>query len=398
MVKKERKASTRIDPGRFKVNPPKPKYALWSVALVSLIFLFFALSFLFAGATIIIDPKVKDANLDKDFSAVRGNNPDTLPFDVVLISGQYSKSVPISGEQEIKEAARGQAMLYNAWSSSPQILSKDTRLFGSNDKVYKIAARTTIPGKERDGVPGRVEVSIYAAEPGEGHNSGPLDFKIPGFEGTPKYSQIYGRSKGDITGGISGTYGVISEEVRKNTEEELKKALREKLIKQARDQTPPGFILFDGAAFLDVLEKAEPQIKTSGEGEMKLSGSLTGFLFDEQKLWREITETVIEGYDGAPVEIVNVRDLSFSLLSEKNLSGDGIKNISFHLSGPVKIVWQVDASLLKEEAAGKKKKDFPAVLGAHPSVSSAVLKLRPFWKRSFPEESEDIEIIVNEPK
>src|SRR5258708_10823069 len=61
------------------------KYALWGVALASVVFLFFALSYLFSGAKITINLKVKNIVLDQDFSSIKDSSTDDLPYDLVVI-------------------------------------------------------------------------------------------------------------------------------------------------------------------------------------------------------------------------------------------------------------------------------------------------------------------------
>src|SRR5258708_6122625 len=45
-------------------------YAIWGVAFASVVFLFFALSYFFSGAKIIINPKLKNIALNQDFSVL----------------------------------------------------------------------------------------------------------------------------------------------------------------------------------------------------------------------------------------------------------------------------------------------------------------------------------------
>ena len=85
----------------------------------------------------------------------------------------------------------------------------------------------------KDGKPGSVEVNIYANEAGAEYNSEPLDFKILGWKGDPKYEKFYGRSKGTITGGLKGTLPALSDQEKAAISVELKQALEEKLIEKS---------------------------------------------------------------------------------------------------------------------------------------------------------------------
>jgi hypothetical protein len=158
-----------------------PKYVLWFVALISVIFCFFAFSYLFSKAEIVVNPKIKEVALNENFSATKDASGDSLGFNTVIISGEESETVQATEEKEVKEVATGSVVIYNSFSSVPQNLNIDTRLEGSNGKIYKTLTKATVPGMTKGKVPGSVEVKIYAAQPGEEYNSDPLDFKIYGF-------------------------------------------------------------------------------------------------------------------------------------------------------------------------------------------------------------------------
>ena len=68
------------------------------------------------------------------------------------------------------------------------------------------------------------------------------------------------------------------------------------------------------------------------------------------------------------------------------------------MSGDIKIIWEIDARELADDLLGKQKKDFNQILSQYPNIDTADVNIRPFWKRSFPEKTKDIEVIVNYPE
>src|SRR3989338_5471809 len=230
------------------------RYGLWIVATISLVFLFFAFSYVFSNATVTVNPKKVAVVLNENLSANLDSNTGALSFHLMEISGEESKEVETDMQKEILKQATGVALLYNAFSSVPQLLSIDTRLEGSNGKIYKTKVKTTVPGISKDGTPGKVEVVIYAADAGEAGNSEPLDFKIFGFKGTPKYAKFYGRSQGPIHGGVQGVFPVLEDSKKIRAENEMKASLKTKLLRKATDQIPAGFIMFKDAVYLDTEE------------------------------------------------------------------------------------------------------------------------------------------------
>lgn len=387
---------------KTKIPKNKSSYLLWFVALFSLTFCLFAFSFLFSSAVVTITPKTKEVNLNQNLSASSDPSSSGLSFNLVVIEGVESKTIQTTEEREEKRNATGTVLIFNAFSSAPQRLDIDTRLEGSNGKMYKTKNKITVPGKSKDGTPGSVEVGIYAAEAGEAYNSAPLDFKIFGFKGTEKYSKFYGRSKGEITGGFVGQAPYVSEENKVAVLAVLKTALEEKLVKKA---TAPGFILFKDAVFLKTDEgKVDFDSSKSNQLTAKLSGTLTGILFDENKLTKKIAESNVEKYDGSDVFIPNVKDLTFSMtspqadFSDSSTPFQNIKNISFNLKGSAKIVWKLDTDKFIDELLGRSKKDFYKILAEYPNVTSSKLVLNPSWKTSIPEKSKNIKVIVNYPE
>lgn len=383
---------------KIKENPPKRRSKLWIVASFSILFLFIALSFVFARATVTVTPKKQDVNLNQSLSANKDNNSSGLSFDLVVISGEESKMVKGSTEKNVETKAEGQVIIYNNYSTKTQTLVKNSSLEGSNGKIYKLSSQVVVPGMTKSGGVGKIETTIYAAVAGEEYNSAPLDFKLPIFKGTAKYTKFYARSKGDITGGLRGKYYQLSDEDKTTTVSSLKSNLTNKLSQKIINQIPAGFILFKDAVFLNTNEKDINTSSTSADGmvNVTLKGTLYGFLFNEEKITKKIAESVVEKYDGSKVHIPDIKDLTFSL-NNKDISFSDVKKVDFTLSGVSKIVWDVDVDGLLADVLGKKKKEFPLILTEYKNLDSANLKVTPPWKLSLPDKTKNIKIIVNNP-
>ncbi|MFA5791524.1 MAG: hypothetical protein WC884_00620 [Candidatus Paceibacterota bacterium] len=376
----------------------KSRYMLWFVAFISVLFCVFAFSFVFSKAEVKIDPKIKDIVLNENLSASEDSNNNTLFFDLVKINEEESKNIQANGEKDVFEKAIGSVIIFNTFSSSSQALNIDTRLEGSNGKIYKTQTKTVVPGMGKNNTPGSVEVKIYAAEAGEEYNSSPLDFKILGFKGTSKYSKFYGRSKGEIVGGFKGKVPAISISDEVNAINDLKNALQAKLLQKATDH-PDEVVLFKDAVFIslddsNILSTYNKDNSTT----FTLKGTLFGILFNEKEITKRIAKNNIDKYDGSDIYIQNIEDLTFSLLNKENILFDNIKNIDFNLSGSIKIVWKIDVDKFTTVLLNKSKKDFSQILSQYPNINSAILTLSPFWKMSLPNKVEKIKIVVNYPK
>ncbi len=371
---------------------------IWFLALLCVLTLIFALSWFFSEAKVTINPKVLDVALDKNFFSAKGALTSDLAFDLIVVSGEAKREVVGAEKREVEESAKGRVIIYNNYSSATQRLDINTRLEGSNGKIYKTEKQIVVPGKKSDGTPGSIEVNVYASLPGESYNSGPLDFTIFGFKGTPKYSKFYARSKSDMAGGKVGTVNSVAPEVETQIINELKTSLQEELLQKASGSIPAGFILFHGATSLSIdSQEINPVPEKEGTAEIKITGSLHGFLFDEASLIEKIAAVSVEGYDGSEVMIPNLRDLNFTIYDQDALSFKDTKNLTFNLSGETKIVYKVDENKLLADLVGRSKKDINQILSDYPNVVSGNVTLKPFWRNSLPEKPKDVKLIINYP-
>lgn len=385
-----------INPVSYRNDRPKNHRGIWVVATVAIVFFLFALSYFFARGEITLSPKIKEVNLNQNFSAVSGGVDDVLPFNMVAISGEEKQEVSAGEERQVSIPATGQVVIYNNFSQVPQKLDINTRLEGSNGKLYKTAKAVTVPGLAGT-TPGKVEVGVYGAEPGDSYNSKPLDFKIFGFKGTPKYEKFYARSTGDLSGGFIGKSKVPTAEDRSKAEAELKDKLRADLWQKANNQIPEGFILFKDAVILDIDNGGAPTAETTASGStISIKGTLYGALFSVDKLSKKIVEDSIDLKEGEDVYISNLNDLTFKF-SDLNTTLKDVKTLNFSLSGVAKFVWRVDEKSLMQDLLGRKKKEFNQVLLKYPNIDSASLSLSPVWNRTLPSKEKDIKILVNYP-
>ena len=374
-------------------------YSLWAVAVACIIFLFFAASYLFSKVTVNINPKVQDISLNQNISASKNGGNGALPFNLIVISDEENKTIQTTEEKDVLNKAQGTVVLYNAFSSIPQKLTINTRLEGSNGKIYLTDSVVSIPGMSKDGKPGSVKVKIEAKDAGVEYNSEPIDFQVVGFKGTSKYLKIYGRSDGPIVSGFSGKFPIISDLQKKAFLDDMKITLANKLLKKATDEIPNDFVLFKDAVFIDSdVSKSELSSTQDNKLNIKLKGTLYGFLFNINKLTKKIAEANIDTYDGSDVFIPNIKNLNFVLSNKDNTSFVDVGGINFVLSGKSKLVYRFDTDKLLKDLLGVSKKDFNKILLNYSNITSADLVIKPIWRMSLPDKPEQIKIIVNYPK
>ena len=394
------------DKVEFKTNKTpsknKSKYFLWFVALASVLFCFFAVSLLFAKAKILVNPKIENVSLNENLSATKDSTGSGLSFDLVAIPGQESETVSATGQKNVSISATGTVVIFNSYSSASQTLNIDTKLEGSNGKVYKTQTKTVVPGMSKDGTPGQVQVGIYATAAGADYNSGPLDFTIIGFKGTPKYSKFTVRSESgtQITGGFIGVEPNVDpadETIALNT---LTNTLQTSLLMKATAQIPDGYILFKNAFFLDTNNSDLTSVSNpDGTATLTLTGTLYGVILNENDLTTKIAQDNIQNYDESDVYIPNINNLVFSLVPATTATTiSTAQNINFTLTGPAQIVWKLDTDKFMSDVLGQPKKDFTQILSKYPYIDSATLTISPVWKMSIPDQAKNVKVIVNYPQ
>ncbi|MFM7088718.1 MAG: hypothetical protein ACKOW9_04280 [Candidatus Paceibacterota bacterium] len=368
---------------------------LWFIALVSILVLFLALSTNFSSAKVVVTPKRQNFTIDELLNAERGSKTSTaISFELVSMEGSESTTIKGSAMKELKVPARGQVVIYNTFSSAPQKLSIDTRLEGSNGKIYKTDKEIIVPGMVGT-TPGSVRVGIYGYEPGESYNATPLDFKVFGFRGTAKYNKFYARSEGEIIGGLTGNFYAVPEAEKFQVESQLHQTLEAKLRNKIIEQVPAEYVLFKDALVYKPLTSNVSTAQKEEVAPVSVNGSVYGFFFKRQDIVAYLAKFAIKDYNGAPVFVPGLENLVFTFGNKENLN-PGISNFNFKLNGSLDVVYQLDTLEIAKQLMGREKSEFKNILAENTRIDSAELVLRPMWQNSLPEKLSRIKVTINE--
>ena len=295
----------------------------------------------------------------------------------------------------MERRASGSVIVYNDYNKESQRLIKNTRFETLDGKIYRIRESVIVPGqKVIDGatVPGQAEVLVYADEPGAEYNKGLSDFTIPGFKGTARYGKFYARSKTDLQGGFSGTTKTIGAEELAKVREELQNEAKNKLLASAQAQKPENFVLFPDAVFVlfPGAESSLGKVKENENAVVSEEAVLYAPIFDKEKFSEFLTEKLSFKEEGGHIVVKNLEDLDFKIIDKVNFDPENDTQFSFTLRGKPQLVWEFDAEKLRGELRTIPKSHLAAVLLRFHSITRAEATFRPFWKRSFPSNGEDI--------
>jgi len=378
-------------------NKKYSKKSIWIGAGIAVVIFFISIFSLRVGASLTYTPKSVDINFNKDVYTAYKDSENQLLFSVIKLSGDKGMEVPASGEEKVSRKAKGTIVVYNNSGTKPQKLVKTTRFETSDGKVYRVETDIVVPGQKTmngDLLPGSLEITVVADEPGEAYNIPPSDFTLPGLKGDSRYSTVYARSKGSITGGFIGMEKKVDSADLSKAKMSLKSLLNEELLSKARAQLPEDFILFPG--LVNIIYEDLPQSdKTGSMVTVNERGNFYGVMFKKKDLINYLAQKKEVASAGVLVGAPDISLLELSFVGQP--SGDLLKTeqISFQINGGTNIVFITNEETLKKDLTGVKKSDLDTVLGKYPSITNARVVLRPFWKTAFPADVSKIKIIKN---
>lgn len=373
---------------------------IWIASGAAVLLVLFALSSLVSGATISVRPHIETASAQgKTFTATNDASvQEGVPFQIITLSASLGAEVTATGEDEVERKASGQITIYNDFDATEQRLIRNTRFETPEGLIYRINESVVVPGQKTgsNGVatPGSVTVTVYADEAGEKYNVGLKDFTIPGFAGDPRFQKMYARSETPMTGGFVGTVKTVSDTDQESTQKTLQAGIETQLRSDIVSQVPEGFMVFDDGFFFSF--ESLPQSEARGNSvTINEKGTLSAVMFPKATLASYLAnELALSG--SSTVALANAPDLVFSFENKETFSPERDGTFSFSIDGNIVFVSQFNVDALRADLAGKSKKEFPSILASYPAIADATETVRPFWKRDFPSNPQDIEVVFAE--
>lgn len=382
-------------------NRQKMKRLITAVVVAILIIAAgFAFSLLLGGAEVTVNPKYKDSTVQATFTAHREPAAGELGFELLTLEADGEKQVSATGEEAAKERTTGNVFIYNAFSTTPQRLIKNTRFESPEGLVFRIEESVEVPGytEDEDGsiVPGVVTARVFADGTGEQYNIAPTRFTIPGLRGTEQYDKMYAESTNAFEGGFEGTRFIIDEGELQTAQQALHLELRDALLARLEAERPSGFVLYDDAVTF-TFETLPATEYGDNLATIKERARLQVPIFEEAEFAQYLAENTVAGYEGGPVAVTDPYTMAFSYPRSTSTQDDISlhTNLEFTLSGSTRIVWIFDEESLKSDLAGLSKTALQTVLSGYPAIERAEAVVRPFWAQSFPEKASEITILQN---
>ncbi|MBU1160038.1 baseplate J/gp47 family protein, partial [Patescibacteria group bacterium] len=330
----------------------------------------------FSSALVKIKPKQEFINLDTNLTASHNPQAGELGFKKVQIEKEESLSMIATGVSENGQKASGTIIIYNTYSSTDQLLVKNTRFETPDNKIFRINEKVVVPGNSS------LETAVYADEPGEKYNIGLVDFTIPGFKGDPRYEKIYARSKTSMTGGSSSATNFLTEEDVVKAEEQLKEKFQNYFAESITKEKLEEYIFFIDSIVINYDESVKDGLV------LKQKAVATAFLFRQTDLNREIIKNYLTTELLDKVNVYNLENLNFDLI---NYDKDKDK-LFFNLNGKTHLVWIFDKDQLIKDLAGADYKDYNFVFQRYPATESSEIIFSPSWWHKMPKKPSKIKV------
>lgn len=359
-----------------------------------------SISALTGGADISIYPKVRELNVNAEFTAYSEKKPGELSYEILTLEDTKESQVKASGKETVTKQATGEIEISKSTPGAERLI-KNTRFATADGLVFRIQESVVVPGsvKATDGtsVPGVTRAQVFADVAGDKHNLQPgTSLTVPGFkEGgyTDLYNAISAKNSTAFIEGFDGPKFIINDTELSTARQALQLDLRNALLAKIKAEAPADFTNFESAIAI-TYNQLPPTQYGDDLVTIKEQAVLQIPLFKKEEFAQFIAQETIVGYDNEPVRIDNLENLTFSYTnpttSQSNIANEPF--LTFKIAGVPKIVWTFDGEKMKTELLGKEKTAFNVVLGNYTGIERGEVEVRPFWKRSFPTKLADIEI------
>lgn len=332
-----------------------------------------------------------------DISQESKQIPLTILESEETIIGEYEASgiSDLSGQR-----AKGKVTIFNEYSEESQQLVATTRLQSSDGKIFRINRDIEVPGmKVVNGkvVAGAVEAEVVADQPGAEYNIGASEFRIPGFEGGPKFEKFSAKSSEKMLGGASD--GSASKVVTKDdivvAKKKAEDSAKQAVIEKTRSQLEEGNVLLDEALELTIAEslpKAKAgDVRETFEYSVKVIMKAAIFSQEDAK------KIVLSEFDEKHVDVGKK-----ALIREIRLDYAGItprfseKDMSMKIHAEIFVTPSFDEESFRNDALGKESQQIQQLLVSYPHVQNVNIEFRPEFLSRVPQYASQVDIEVTE--
>ena len=363
--------------------------AIWVVAILLIISLFFVISSVLGKVTVVINPKVVSFDVPQSIFANKNPKNNEVGYSELTLSVTDSTFVKGTDQKQVSTKATGKIVIYNNTVSAQKLVS-GTRLSTPDGLIFTLNKTLTVPSrsiKSGTTTPGSVVGDITASDTGEKYNIGLADLSIIAFQGSPKFDQIFARSKTSIDGGEQGVIAVVDKSLMDTSTQNLDQKIVQELISKVSKQLPEKFIIPD-QAYTITFGTSSPVLNQDG-ATIKITGTINAFALDAKSILDNVSSNGGQkdtlGTDNVKVLDSNLKSNSFSQTNDL---------LSINLTGNLTLEAIIDPAKVLKSLSGLNRKSAIATLDSLPGVDSADVTFSPIWKLTVPDDTSKVDINI----
>lgn len=341
----------------------------------------------------------KELTVSKDEGQVNVSS-GVIPAQVFQKEKQVTDVFQSSGKVLKEEKAKGIIRVYNAYSTSSQVLVATTRFVAADGKVFRTPVMVTIPGGRYEGgkfIPGEIDIEVFADQPGPEYNIGRTTFSIPGFAGSDRYTKFYAMSSESMAGGFREEIAVVTKEDFDRAEESLsvraKQECEELLTKElSSEEISSKYNSLD--KFLVKITEKFSLANVGDEAEefkLQVKANCETLLFQKDDI-RNFAKDLISSQASQGYKIYEESLKADYLAQTIDLEAGRVVIL---LNAFAKAYSEVNMRSLKDALSGKSLLETKLFLESQPKITKVNVKFWPFWVRSVPDNPDKVEININ---
>ncbi len=335
-----------------------------------------------------VDSVIANKNIAKINTAQK-----QIPAEVFSIKKNFNLSFPASAKKSVEDKAGGKITVYNAYSSSPQVLVASTRFATSDGKIFRLVQKLTVPAAkivEGKITPSGIEAIVIADKPGVNYNIGPVSrFTIPGFEGSAKYQGFYGVSSEPMTGGFIGERPYPTDDDIKKAKQTAESNFKDYTESSLSLQLPPEFKIIDGARqFIITKEQINNTVDEKGNFTIFLEGQSSAIGFKESDL-KDFMENIGQSSLGETFRIKSY-DAEYGAGRADFNKGQ----ISFAINFKSVFEEPIDIDSFTQKILGKSANELKSIISSFSNINKTTISFWPFWVKNVPGDLSRVKIEV----
>jgi hypothetical protein len=340
-------------------------------------------SIYFARASFTITPKSASFNINSTFSAQSAKSDTGILFEMVKFNKSATTSVVSSMGPVVSTKASGEITIFNSYSTTTQKLVAGTRFANDGGKLYRLSGTVIVPGYKVTAskvvIPGSIKATLIADQVGSSYNITSKDtisdFKIVAYKGTTKYSTIYARQNGEISGGYSGATYIVSSTTLSKAVESLKNTALSKSLAEAKTMVGSDKVIYDAVYTISSSKPVTTGVNAS-TSIVSLNSTVSIPFFNKKSLVSILIATSTTSIFGKASYTANGLDkLSVQLSGVKDAT-----NLSLKIKGTVTLSADIDVDALKNKLRGLYSSDAKALFNSmNDSILSVEGEVMPPW-------------------